>query len=195
MKQEGVDCEDIVNSDQCISDAYSTLGLKCLLEISEDPICHGVVDKCEDITRSKISCEVSGAAIDSDDDNKELKCMWLDVIRDGYCVSVDIGCYFLSNISSCSSNVNCDVFSGNICKRRVFYNGSCSLVGENICLSAHGCKWDVENGCVSGEEEEKDNPSSLSSELIVFISLICLNMICICTVLYTIFYIFFFVVV
>jgi hypothetical protein len=162
---------------------------ECLLEISEDPICQSVVKKCEDITRSKISCETAILEFDSSSSDKELKCMWLDIVGDGYCVSDDIGCYMLSNISSCFSNVNCDVFAGNICKRRIFYNGSCSLLGKDICFSTSGCKWDEDDGCVS--EEEKSSSSSLSWELIVFISLTCVNMICICTVLYIIFYIFF----
>jgi hypothetical protein len=81
MKQKDVDCEDIVSSDQCNPDIYSALGLKCLLEISENPICRGVVNNCEDITRSKISCEAKGAAINSSSSSssdEELKCIWLE---------------------------------------------------------------------------------------------------------------------
>jgi hypothetical protein len=72
-----VKCNDIVNLTQCINDVFISIEKKCILILSEEPICRDVVKGCEnDKINSKISCETSGAVVD--DDNTLLECIWLE---------------------------------------------------------------------------------------------------------------------
>jgi hypothetical protein len=73
----------------------------------------------------------------------------------------------------CLSFPNCDIFFGNLCKRKVLYDENCDLVGEDECFnSSVFCTWDPRTGCVEEKEREdeekgKEEEESVKSESVL----------------------------
>jgi hypothetical protein len=79
---------------------------------------------------------------------------------DGFCVDVIESslCENLVSVESCLKRSDCDMFAKVGCSKKVFYDGNCSVVGEDVCLNTSTCVWKGWNGgCVVYVDNNSDD--------------------------------------
>jgi hypothetical protein len=100
--------------------------------------------------------------------------------QDGSCLSVweDIDCgNLLYNI--CISRKDCDVFSDNVCGKKIIFENDCKIVGETVCLESLDCIWKEGNGCVAKDDEGVQTFNSLFIICLLLIFFLLFKHICV----------------